>query len=150
MGISGECSGTGNSGQDSGHLKSLEVLSSQWSSARRKYGMSYIGQSQRICWHLIVPTRCFFPSRNDLISGAHFWQDLFWALRARRGAKDFRSSRCHIFSSRSRSWREVFSLSSQTTIEAGSGYIFALPRKSSRRHIIWTSLGNCRIPDGIS
>jgi hypothetical protein len=53
----------------------------------RKYGMSYIGSKPENWLALERAYAMFLPLKKRPDFGFHFWQDLFWALRARRGAK---------------------------------------------------------------
>jgi hypothetical protein len=53
---------------------------------RREYGMSYIGPQENAL-ALDRAYIMFHPLKKGPNFGSHFWQDLFWALRARRGAK---------------------------------------------------------------
>ncbi|PMD60902.1 uncharacterized protein K444DRAFT_628928 [Hyaloscypha bicolor E] len=53
---------------------------------RMEYGMSYIGKPENSL-ALDRAYVMFLPLKKRSEFGSHFWQDLFWALRARRGAK---------------------------------------------------------------
>ncbi|KAH8799902.1 heterokaryon incompatibility protein-domain-containing protein [Hyaloscypha sp. PMI_1271] len=51
----------------------------------RQYGMSYIGSKNAFA--LDRTYAMFLPLKGRPDFGCNFWQDLFWALRARRGSK---------------------------------------------------------------
>jgi hypothetical protein len=52
-----------------------------------QYGMSYIGMKSKNLSALDRAYAMFLPLRVRKEFGSHFWQDLLWVLRARRGAK---------------------------------------------------------------
>jgi hypothetical protein len=69
---------------------SLEIAGSNIVSmieSGRTYGMSYIGSKLSNLLALDRAYTMFAPLKGRSDFGAHFWQDLFWALRARRGSK---------------------------------------------------------------
>jgi hypothetical protein len=54
---------------------------------KRQYGMSYIWSKPKNSPALDRAYAMFLPLKKRLDFGTHFWEDIFWALRARRGAK---------------------------------------------------------------
>jgi hypothetical protein len=54
---------------------------------RWQYGMSYIGSKPENLLALDRASAMFLPLKTRSGFVSHFWQDLFWALRTRRGAK---------------------------------------------------------------